>query len=224
MKEEYNVSAGDDKELGVLPVTKNNWRYIFFLLGGIASVALILIILFAERPKRFEPMKKRIQPAVRSIYTVIVSPLDSASAHYAVQSMQKELGNADSSNTNMTIAGTAIFKPFQSLAEFSRILDSALKVARPIGIKDQALLMTQINGVLMKDTLPAAIHLYGTLNAQDCNSVAERLNAAAGNAVHRNAVFGPLEIVSHLRPRDAAVTQQFLGFFRQRGIKVREEE
>jgi len=219
-KEEYRVTAGEDAILGIPPARKNNWKYIIGFLGSLAVTALILTIIYAERPKKYEVLKKRTTPAVRSIYAVVFSPVDTATAHSAVQDMRNAVYVKDSSDINMVIGGTAIYKPFMSSEEYCRILDTALVTASNVDIMKQAQLLSQITGVLYKDKLSAQIYLYGSLASDDFTKVSKRLSSAARIILQRNSVINKVELVSYLTPANGSATKQFLNYFREQGVTV----
>lgn len=221
-KEEYSVTAGNDTDLGIPPSRKNSWMYIMGLFGFLAVTALILTWLYAEKPKKYEIMKKRTTPAVRSVYAVVFSPVDTTTTRAFVSDMRREVYTKDSSDINMVIGGTAIYKRFISAEEFCRVLDTALVTASYVDLLKQGQLLSQVTGILYKDTLSAKIYLYGSLGSNDFSNVSKRLSSAARVILQRHTVINKVELVSYLTPANAPATHQFLEYFRSQGITVTE--
>lgn len=218
------MSRNSDNEemFGVPPARANNWKYFYSFVGFLAVTGLILTILYAERPKRFEVLPKRKTPPVRSVYALVMSPLDSVTARATMDSVRKEVSGADSSNINMIVASTKIYKRFMSSAEFLRVLSDALVSSQEVTLDKQSVLLSQLCGILIKDTLKTSMMLFGKLSSTDFEPVKRQLNTSARIIVQRNNIFGPVEIDSYLAASSTDAVKQFLGYFERQGIAVRQ--
>ncbi|MBL7999919.1 MAG: hypothetical protein JNL32_14935 [Candidatus Kapabacteria bacterium] len=212
-----------EQQLGIPPAKPGNWRYYFIFLAVIATTALTLVYFYGQRPKKYETLKKRTIPAIRSAIAVVFSQLDRAAADSAISILRNDVLQPDSSRINMICGGTALYKRFTSADEFLRVTDTAFINAKPITIEKQAVLMSQIAYVTLKDTLPTTLYLFGSLSGTDIDKMNRKLKTASYVLVQRNSSIGSVEIVSNLQPRSAPITQQFLEYFRQKGITVKEK-
>ena len=207
---------------GVPPPKRNNWKFYYGFVGFLAVTGLILVALYAERPKKYEVMPKRKTPPVRSVYALVMSPLDARAARATVDSVRSAVNGADSSNINMIVASTKIYKRFVSSAEFLRVLNDALLNAQQVPLDKQSVLLSQLCGILIKDTMPTKMILIGRLASTDFEPVRRQLNTSSRIIVQRNSIFGPVEIESFLDAPASNAVRQFLGYFSKQGITVRE--
>lgn len=215
-----NDSADD--MYGVPPAKKNNWKFYYGFVGFLAVTGLILVALYAERPKRFQVLPKRKTPPVRSVYALVMSPLDTLTARATVDSLRAEVSGADSSDINMIVAGTKIYKRFVSSAEFLRVLSDALLNAQQVPLDKQSVLLSQLCGILIKDTLATKMVLIGRLSSTDFEPLRRQLNTSARIIVQRNTIFGSVEIESFLDAPVGNAVKQFLAYFSSQGIRVNE--
>jgi hypothetical protein len=213
-----------DELYGVPAPKKNNWKMYYGFVGFLAVTGLILVMLYAERPKRYEVMPKRKAPPVRSVYALVMSPLDTLTARATVDSVRAAVNGPDSSDINMIVASTKIYKRFVSSAEFLRVLKDALLNAQQIPLDKQSVLLSQLCGILIKDTLPTKMILIGRLASTDFEPVRRQLNTSSRIIVQRNTIFGPVQIESFLEAPASTAVQQFLGYFSKQGIKVSERK
>ena len=212
----------NEEMFGVPPAKANNWKYYYSFVGFLAITGLILTILYAERPKKFEVLPKRKTPPVRSVYALVMSPLDSLTARATLDSVRKEVSGSDSSNINMIVASTKIYKRFMSSAEFLRVLKDALVSSQDITLDKQSVLLSQLCGILIKDTLRTSMMLFGKLASNDFEPVKRQLNTSARIIIQRNNIFGPVEIDSYLAASTSDAVKKFLGYFERQGIVVRQ--
>lgn len=207
---------------GVPAPKKNNWKMYYGFVGFLAVTGLILVVLYAERPKRYEVMPKRKSPPVRSVYALVMSPLDTLTARATVDSVRAAVCGPDSSNINMIVASTKIYKRFVSSAEFLRVLNDAVLNAQNVPLDKQSVLLSQLCGILIKDTLATKMILIGRLASDDFEPVRRQLNTSSRIIVQRNTIFGPVEIESFLDASSSNSVRQFLGYFSKQGITVNE--
>jgi hypothetical protein len=205
---------------GVPEPKKYNWKIIYVLIGLLAVIGITLSLLYAEKPKKYNVLPKRKTPFARSVYAVICSPLTPQEAKLVTQAVAKDVNTNDSSDINMVIGSSKIYKRFASAKEFLGVLDSTIAISNDIKLEKQAVLMNQVAQVLLKDTLTTRIHLIGSLASEDVGSVVRKLNNAAGVFVQRNAVIGKVEFVSHLTPKDSPAVKEFLHYFERQGLNV----
>lgn len=220
MKVEYNVTTADPEELGFKPPKKNNWKILMGFLVLIGVGAAIFAQIYRERPKRFQPMKKRTIPATRSVYACILSPLNAEQSRAMTDILRSDIA-ADSATVNMVLAGTAIYHRFISSEEFTRNADSCLKVARPADLKIQAQLLSQITGIIVRDTLPTKLYLIGSLGSNNFEKVAKRVMGSAEAMVMWSKIMKPMQLELYLTPPNSEAVTQFTSFFKNAGVSVR---
>ncbi len=211
-------------ESGVPPARPKNWLYVLSFIAFLALSGAVLSLIYGDKPKKYEVMAKRTHPPVRSVYALVLSPLDSVSARRMVDSVRTEVSGPDSSDINMIVASTALYKRFVSGAEFCRVLEESFRSARPVDINKQAVLISQLTGILIKDTLRTKLYLFGQLASTDFNEVKKQLNTSARIIIQRNGIFGPVEIESFLKAERQEATHLFLDYFDKQGIAVRYHE
>ncbi len=222
MSDSENQPSSDQPFIGVPPLRANNWKYVLGFLAFLGVTGLVLSVLYGERPKKYEVLAKRTHPPTRSVYALVVSPLDSLTARATVNEIRSDVQTPDSSDINMVIGSTAIYKRFASSEEFCRVLEDAERTARPVELDKQAVLISQLCGILIKDTLPTRLILIGKLASTDFEIVKKQMNTSARIIVQRNSIFGPVEIDSFLDAPHSEAVEQFLSYFKRQGIVVRQ--
>ncbi len=215
-----HVSTTENFETGVPPARSTNWKWVLGFLGVLALTGGVLTLTYGNRPKKHEPMAKRTSPAVRSVYALILSPLDSLQAKNLSDSLRAEVSGPDSSDINMIVASSAIYKRFVSAAEFCRVLEESFRNSRSIDITKQAVLISQLTGILVKDTMRTKLCLFGQLASTDFAEVSKQMSTSARIIVQRNTIFGPVEIHSYINAQQNDVVPRFLEYFTKQGIPV----
>ena len=102
------------------------------------------------------------------------------------------------------------------------MLSDALLNAQQIPLDKQSVLLSQLCGILIKDTLPTKMVLIGKLASTDFEPVRRQLNTSSRIIVQRNTIFGPVEIDSFLDAPVGNAAKQFLAYFSSQGIRVNE--
>ncbi len=215
-----NESSDQNFGTGVPPARKNNWKLVLGFIAALGIIGLVLSMVYGERPKKFEVMAKRKHPPVRSVYALVLSPLDSMQTATVVDSVWSDIGRPDSSDINMIVAGTALYKRFVSADECRRVLQQALREAHTADINTQSVLISQLTGILINDTMPTTLYLFGKLASENFDVVKKQLNTSARIIVQRNSIFGPVRIVSYLSADHNDALTRFLTYFDTQGIPV----
>lgn len=207
---------------GVPAAKPNNWKLVLGFIAFLGIAGVVLSLIYGEKPKKFEVMAKRMRPPVRSVYALILSPVDSVRAKTATDAIRSEVCTGDSSDINMIVAGTALYKRFVSAEEFCRILQSSFSDAKTqnVDIDKQAVLVSQLTGILIKDTLRTKVYLFGDLASNDFEVIKKQMNTSARIIVQRNSIFGPVEIQSYLHSAHNDGVRKFLEYFQKQGIPV----
>ncbi|MCS6807991.1 MAG: hypothetical protein RML40_04855 [Bacteroidota bacterium] len=196
------IHISDDQEPDFLPPAKrSNWLIVYAFMGLLGITGLILIILYRQVPKKSAPVAKRTIPAKRTVFTSVLSPVDTTTAQYIVEDMRRVIG-ADSAVTNMVISGTAIYKRCTSLHDFQTLLFQALVGAEPENLKRQMLLLSHVAGVIMSDMLPTQLFIIGRIAEENFASEEKRLLGFARALGARNESLGKVEITTYI-PRSA---------------------
>jgi hypothetical protein len=201
-----NDLALEDREPSMLPTpNKRNWLYVYAIIGIIGIAGLILIALYRERPKKSAPVEKRKIPATRTVFTSVLAPVDAATARHIVEDVSKTIG-ADSSVTQMTISGTAVYKRCTSLKDFQNLFYQALTEAQPENLKRQSVLLSHVAGVITSDNLPTSLYVVGRIAEEEFKPEEKRLIGFAQVMGMRNESLAPVTITTYIPAAKSANT------------------
>ena len=179
------------------PARRRNWLLVSGCRGVLGITGLILIALYRQTPKKSAPVAKRTTPATRTVFTSILSPVDSATARFIVAEASREIG-ADSAVTQMAISGTAVYKRCTSLSDFQNLLFQALTSAEPENLKRQSLLLSHVAGVITSDVLPTTLFLIGRVAEEEFAPQEKRLIGFSQALGARHASLGRVSIVAYI--------------------------
>jgi hypothetical protein len=187
---------------------KRNWLivYAFFAILGITG--LILIALYRQVPKKSAPVAKRKVPATRTVFTSILSPVDSVTARNIVRDVALTIGK-DSDLTQMTISGTAVYKRCTSLKDFENLFFEALVKAEPENLKRQSMLLSHVSGVITSDALPTDLYVVGKIAEDNFMPEEKRLLSFAQVMGRRNESMSPVSMTFYV-PEGGATRAQFM--------------
>jgi hypothetical protein len=198
--------AAEYREPNLLPpARRRNWLIVFGFIGVLGITGLILIALYRQVPKKSAPVAKRTTPATRTVFTSILSPVDSATARFIVEEASREIG-ADSANTQMTVSGTAVYKRCTSLRDFQNLLFQALTSAEPENLKRQSLLLSHVAGVITSDVLPTTLFVVGRVAEEEFEPQEKRLIGFSQALGARHESLGRVAIVAFIPPASADST------------------
>jgi hypothetical protein len=201
------------------PPKKNSWIIIYTLIGSLVVIAFILIAFFRERSPEPVSVKKSKIPPLKSAYALVMSPLDSSQAAVITQDIKNRIG-ADSSRTKMVVGSTTIYDQCISVADYQNSILKGLKSSKEIDLKTQALLFSQLTGIMISDTLPAQLYLIGRIGNDTKDSVPARLLGTIRDLDLRSKKIGKVDVVSYLTPPDDPKVRRVLSYFTERGFAI----
>lgn len=208
------------------PPTKNGWLYIYSSFAVLALIVFVLTSIYRDTPRRTGVIDKRPMAPVQGVYTVVLSPVDSATANKFIQYLTQTIGK-DSARTKMVVSSTAMFKRCTSFSDYKQIVYNALLQARPRNSETQSQLLSQISKSCVTDRLFSTLYLVGALGDDSYEAVEHNLGTAIAELQLRNQTIGPLQVHSWLMAAPnspvANVHQQFLNDLRKRKFTVAEQ-
>lgn len=192
----------------------------------VAITVFILTAIYRDTPRRTGIVDKRPMPPVQGVYTVVLSPVDSATAKKFVQYLAAKIGK-DSARTKMVVSSTAMFKRCTSFSDYAQIIHNALIQARPPNLATQSQLLSQIARTSVSDRLFSTLYLVGALGEGSYETVEDTIGTAIAELQLRNQTIGPLQVHSWLaappNTETALVHQEFLDDLRKRKFTVAEQ-
>lgn len=201
------------------PAKKNSWLLIYGVIGGLVVAAFILITFFrVSTPERPTPRKPKLPP-LKSTYALILSPVDSAQAWNISQGILKNIGS-DSARTKMVVGSTTLYEQCISSAEYVKFIRKALKDGKEIDLKTQALLFSQLAGIMLTDTLPANLYIVGRVAEEEDGALPVRLMGTIRDLDLRSKKLGKVDVINYLTPPDDPKAQRILGVFKEYGFTV----
>lgn len=209
-----------DTEPSMLPPSrKSNWKIIYAAFAILGIVGVVLALKYRQVPKRTEIVKKRAMPAVRAVFTAVLSPMppneiDGIMADIAADVM------IDSANTDMVVGSTSYGKKCSSLREYRELVVESMQSTSHLPVGKQSLLFSQVLGVLMDDHTPATLYVMGDLRDGDFNDIRKRTSQSAGALEIRQKSIAPVRVVFYLRPKDAPVHRDYISYFQNNGYQV----
>ena len=202
-----------------IPRSKSAWKAIYAFLFVIGLSSGIIGLVYRQLPKKSEVLSKRKIQKTRSVYVLVLSPVDAQRADSLSKAIKKDIG-ADSIRTKMVIGGTAVYKHCTSSDEFRRLINIAAKKASAADIETQNLLHTKIVDIITADTLPALLYVMGSAPNVNVQELQQRMVSIASYLDIRNREMGKLSIVNALQPATSEQNQVYINFYRARGIEV----
>ncbi len=188
------------------PPKRRNWLIVYGLIGVLGITGLTLIALYRQAPKRSAPVAKRTIPATRTVFTSVLSPVDSVTARHIVDDATREIG-ADSAMTEMFVSGTAVYKRCTSLKDFQNLFLQALVSAEPENLKRQALLLSHVAGVITSNILPTKLFIIGRIAEEDFVPQEKRLIGFSKALGARSESLARVDIVTYIPNSKAASGQ-----------------
>ena len=188
------------------PPKRRNWLIVYGLIGVLGIMGLTLIALYRQAPKRSAPVAKRTIPATRTVFTSVLSPVDSVTARHIVDDATREIG-ADSAMTEMFVSGTAVYKRCTSLKDFQNLFLQALVSAEPENLKRQALLLSHVAGVITSNILPTKLFIIGRIAEEDFVPQEKRLIGFSKALGARSESLARVDIVTYIPNSKAASGQ-----------------
>ena len=204
-----------------IPRPKWAWKgiYAFLFILGLSSGVIGLI--YRQLPKKSEVLAKRKIQKVRSVYVLVLSPVNSHRADSLSRAIKNEIG-ADSIRVKMVIGGTAVYKHCTSSDEFRRLIDTAAKKAAEPDIETQNLLHAKIVDIITADALPAKLYVIGSAPNMSIVELKQRMSSIAYYLDIRNREMGKITIVNALHPANSEQNKLYIDFYKQRKIEVQE--
>jgi hypothetical protein len=202
-----------DSELDSLPqFKKSGWKYVYVFIACIGVTALILTVLYRSKPKAGEILaREKSKHASKVSYAVVFSNTPADQVDTVINGIVADIG-ADSSITDLIIGSTVTDPWCATITEYKRELRKALTQSKNLNIGKQTLVLSMIAGLLRKNQHDATVYLIGTLNAAAFSEIKKRTIHTSTDVELRNAIHGPVKIVSYLRPNNAvhtAYTKEF---------------
>ncbi len=198
--------------------SKQGWIYVLATFALLAVAAVVLSILYRERPKPTEVLdRKKRANATRVVYAVVFSTVSDANRKRIIEGITADLG-ADTTHTDFVIGSTVADPWCASMAEYKHQLSKAMSASSPLPIGKQTLILSMIAGFLNKSDLPARIYLIGKLNADDitdrsAKAIATRTEQTVAAMSWRNNARAPVQVISYLDTAANTVTATYAGMF-----------